>query len=861
MIPNKNIEKKEKKKRRKRTLDKAKIAENKKKAKAKKLRQREQLKEEKARRKAERRLNKELKKSGKAEETLAVKDNAVVESLVKTEEKMHIEDMRVTEEAYVDEARVTEAAHVEKTIMEEVHVEEIHMTEEAYVEETRVTEAVYVDEAKIAEEVPIDEEEVTEEVYIDEMQVTEAAYVDETQAAEDVHIDETYVAEEAYADKAQVTEETHVQETGIRETCVTEKTVGSGKETNKEKSKKKNKEKNRETNIETKGKRRILGIVGAAAAFLLIAGTGAFFGVRHYLTQLRIVDEAVEAMVHTEAVELAENSLLRHKKDYVKKHAGKIVPRSLVDAARFVIDGVRNRPPEVELTEENAADFAEIESCVINTQTGKVDVTMSAEGLAVSDDGYYYLFEEKAYENALTGEEYIIEDQKDVDLTFSVNLNYNSANSRLFSKFVVAVKKDGKFMAISRPRHITNPEAIARYSPSFGNTSSKKGLLVDPEKLRGSELDDLGVKHAAYNIPLSRILGGTTHAHYPTVYYTYNGRNYAFNGQVVAEYDYIFSTLSNKGITITAIILNDIHPGYMELIHPKARSGGAGSPYFAFNATDEAGTEYIAAVGSFLANRYSGSGHGKVMNWVIGNEINARKEWNYIEPMGTEQYVEEYAKAFRIFYNAILSINGNARVYISLDQQWAKSLYSNGGFGSKEILDEFNRNITAGGNIDWGVAQHPYNYPLTSVKAWSSGSKVVNSETTPVITIKNIHVLTDYLQKEHFLTDSGEVRHVILSEMGYTSSAGQDLQAAAFVYAYKVIEANRYIDSMLFSRQTDAPAELAQGLALGIDTLGGGHKSIYNAFKYVDTAESAKHTDFALRVIGVGSWGEIISRH
>ena len=365
----------------------------------------------------------------------------------------------------------------------------------------------------------------------------------------------------------------------------------------------------------------------------------------------------------------------------------------------------------------------------------------------------------------------------------------------------------------------------------------------------------------SYNIPLRRLLGNTTHASYPTVYYTYNGRNYAFNGQVVAEYDYIFSTLSGKGIIITAIILNDMNPGHMDLIHPRARSGGAGSPYFAFNAADEAGTEYIAAVASFLANRYAGTGHGKVMNWVIGNEINARKEWNYIEPMDTVSYVNEYAKAFRVFYNAILSVNGNARVYISLDQQWARSLYSNGGFGSKEILDEFNRNIKAGGNIDWGVAQHPYNYPLTSAKAWSSGNKVVNSETTPVITIKNIHVLTDYLQKESFLTDSGGVRHVILSEMGYTSSAGQDLQAASFVYAYKVIEANRYIDSMLFSRQTDAPDELSQGLALGIDTLGGGHKSIYNAFKYVDTAESAKHTDFALRVIGVGSWGEIISRH
>ena len=54
--------------------------------------------------------------------------------------------------------------------------------------------------------------------------------------------------------------------------------------------------------------------------------------------------------------------------------------------------------------------------------------------------------------------------------------------------------------------------------------------------------------------------------YYPTVYYTYNGRSYAFNGQVIAEYDYVFSTLTNKGIITTAIILNDIHPGYMELV-------------------------------------------------------------------------------------------------------------------------------------------------------------------------------------------------------------------------------------------------------------------------------------------------------
>ena len=616
--------------------------------------------------------------------------------------------------------------------------------------------------------------------------------------------------------------------------------------------------------VRRKKRRRTLAIVSAAAAILAVVGTGSFIGVRYYLARQAAESAAIEAMVHTEAVELAENTLHRKRKEHVRQNAGRDTSRVLADASRFLIEGVHARPPQIELTEENAADFAKIESCLINPETGKVDVSVSAEGLAISDDGYYYLFEEKIYDTGLAGDDYIIEEMKDVDLTFSVNLNYNSVNSRLCSKFVVAVKKDGEFMAISRPQFITNPEAIAKCSLSFGNTTSKKGLLVDPEKLRGSELDDLGVKHAAYNIPLSRILGNTSNAYYPTVYYTYNGRSYAFNGQVIAEYDYVFSTLTNKGINTTAIILNDIHPGYMELIHPKARSGGR-APYYAFNATDEAGTEHIAAIGSFLANRYSGGSHGKVTSWVIGNEINARNEWNYIEYMDTASYVEEYAKAFRIFYNSIVSVNSNARVYISLDQQWGKSLYSTGGYASKDILDEFNRNIKAGGNIDWGVAYHPYNYPLTSAKAWSTsgkaGSYVLDSETSPVITIKNIHVLTDYLQKEDLLTDSGEVRHVTLSEMGYTSSSGQDLQAASFVYAYKVIESNRYIDNMLFSRETDAASEVAQGLALGINTQGGGRKSIYNAYKYVDTAESAAYTDFALRVIGINSWSEVIKKY
>ena len=598
--------------------------------------------------------------------------------------------------------------------------------------------------------------------------------------------------------------------------------------------------------------------------FVVAGGISGYFLYGH-LTRKAAENAAVEAMVHKTAVELSEYSTTQHKKETLRENAGKDTTQTLVDAAGYMLDGIGNRPPEVRLTAENAEDFAEIESCVINTETGKVDVSMKTDKLALSDDGYYYLFALKSYQDAIEDDEYIIEEEKDTELTFSVNLNYNTVSSRLFSKFVIAIKQNGEYLAVSKPHYITNPQAIAKYNPSFISTTSKKGILVDPEKLHGSELDDLGVKHAAYNIPLSRILGNTTNAYYPTVYYTYNGRTYSFNGQVVAEYDFIFSTLSNKKITTTGIILNDINPGYMELIHPKARDGGGNSQYYAFNATDSEGVEYIAAVASFLTSRYSGGGHGTVMNWVIGNEINARNEWNYIQHLDTASYAKEYADAFRVFYNAIRSINGNARVYISLDQQWGKSLYSNNGYGSKEVLDAFNKYLKEYGNIDWGVAYHPYNYPLTSAKAWSTsgkaGSYVLDSETSPVITIRNIHVLTDYLQKEEYLTEDGNIRHVILSEMGYTSSAGQDLQAASFVYAYKIVEANSHIDSMLFTRQTDAASEVAQGLALGINTQGGAHKSIYNAYKYVDTPQSSTYTDFALKVIGIASWSEVIRNH
>ena len=210
----------------------------------------------------------------------------------------------------------------------------------------------------------------------------------------------------------------------------------------------------------------------------------------------------------------------------------------------------------------------------------------------------------------------------------------------------------------------------------------------------------------------------------------------------------------------------------------------------------------------------------------------------------------------------IKSANANARVYISLDQQWNRELTGNSSYNSKAILDEFNAQITEEGNIGWGLAHHPYSIPMTWPKFWDMSGQderlVKDTEDTSVVTIYNIGVITDYLQKEEFLDPDGQVRHFLLSEMGFSSAYGEDAQAAAVVYANYIAENDPYIDALILSRETDAAEEVSQGLALGLSYQNGRKKMIYDVYKYIDTDQAEEYTQFALDYIGLSDWSEVI---
>lgn len=624
--------------------------------------------------------------------------------------------------------------------------------------------------------------------------------------------------------------------------------TGRKMEPEKNKPVKKYKKKKKRKIKRSSGGRRIGKILGILLAVTVLAGILlAFFS---FLNSRK----KEETLPETEAIENTEDS---RQDSQPEADVGSGVLSHIITAGNAVWDSYQKRPESHELSLENAAEFADIAECVIN-ESGRVSVKVKGDGIPKSDDKYYYLFALNTYDTAIPeGSDYISRDYKDNETVLTAALNYNSSSSRLFKKFVAAVKLDGKYVQVSAPSYITNPEAIARYTSVYQQPGSKKGLLVDPNKLRGSELDDLGVKQAAYNIPVARLLGPTTSAAYPSIQYTYNGRTYTFNGQVIAEYDLVFSTLTAKGISTTAIILNNYSSSYQQLAHPSARSGST-APYCMFNGAEESGVEYMAAIGSFLAERYSDNRHGKISNWVIANEINARKEWNYMPYTDIETYVEEYARAFRVFYSAIKSVSSSARVYISLDQQWDRNIKNNTNYDGRDILDVFNRNISASGNIDWGLAQHPYNVPLTETKTWKASKYIEHNAGTSMISMANIEVLVNYMKQEQFLTDQGEVRSILLSEQGYTATAGEAYQAAAFAYAYYKAEHYEEIDGFLLNRQTDAAEEVAQGLAFGLNNSSGGQRQLYNVFKYIDTSEHAKYTDFAKDLIGISSWSEIM---
>jgi len=110
----------------------------------------------------------------------------------------------------------------------------------------------------------------------------------------------------------------------------------------------------------------------------------------------------------------------------------------------------------------------------------------------------------------------------------------------------------------------------------------------------------------------------------------------------------------------------------------------------------------------------------------------------------------------------------------------------------------------------------------------------------------------------------GKPRRVILSEQGFHTPKGPDgetLQAAAYCYAYKIVERLDGIDAFILHRHVDHPHEGGLWLGLRALTPANGEtrpkKRIYEPFRRADTPQWEKAFEFALPVVGLKNWQEV----
>ncbi|MCI2048792.1 MAG: DUF5722 domain-containing protein [Lachnospiraceae bacterium] len=453
-----------------------------------------------------------------------------------------------------------------------------------------------------------------------------------------------------------------------------------------------------------------------------------------------------------------------------------------------------------------------LSSAVINGN----QIVITASAAVTSADGVLHLKSQAPYMTGAQGTD--VQQMPSGTASFVIPLGKDTAASNLFNKFVVT---DSAGNVLTNSVYIANPEVSATHTAARRD-GGIKGILPASQLLGQNNLTDLGIKQITYNLLLGRICSGGG------INYTYNGKTYSFSSRYVSEYDIVAQLMNKRGIQVTYIILNDLG-GDPNLISPLA--AGAASNYYGLNASNEAGVEKLEAVASFLGQRYGNTGHGTVDNWIVGNEVNAWSQWNYMNAGSLSNFANEYAKAFRILYNGIRSENANARIYVGTDQQWAVAS-SAAYYGSRPFLEAFNNIVKAEGNIDWRVAMHAYNVPLYSVNNWSATGYAVHNQNSRYVTMQNIDVLTDFLSQPSMLSPSGQVRTVKLSEQGFTSTTGEPAQAAAVTFGYMQAASNKYVDGFILSREMDDPGEIAQGLAVGLLDTTGRHKLAYEYYKH-----------------------------
>lgn len=315
----------------------------------------------------------------------------------------------------------------------------------------------------------------------------------------------------------------------------------------------------------------------------------------------------------------------------------------------------------------------------------------------------------------------------------------------------------------------------------YQEPQSKKGLLVSGQNMFDDVLE-LGVDQVIYNLA---------------------------TWQDVDTFLPLAKKCKESEITLTMILINGEGAKDVNLLPVGALRKDVAT--YAFNTMTEQGENAVRYYARNVVRCYG----RYVSNWVIGNEVNDALTWDYNGISDMDRHADSYAKTFRIFYDEIKRNNPEARVFIPFDMRW-KAQDKPERYTVSEYLPKLNERLK---DTEYGIAWHPLPVHYFDKPEFLDDDGITfDINTTPNINLKNLSLLTDYMQRREMRDPKGAVRHLILSEQGFTSACenGEERQSEAIKAAYEIAKNNPYVEAFYLMRQVDAAGQEAAGGAFGL---------------------------------------------
>lgn len=421
--------------------------------------------------------------------------------------------------------------------------------------------------------------------------------------------------------------------------------------------------------------------------------------------------------------------------------------------------------------------------------------------------------------------------------------------SALMDKFTLAVKDSaGNLVFSSNSLGISNPEAIAVNTAPIFKGSSKKGLQgIYYATYDGGddilEARNANTKQTLINLDLASVVTTNPNkAGYKP--YTYKGNTYYFSelsalkanvrSLNIGYKQYLNGNSETTPVAVTLCLLLSYNSENSFLIDPSARTPGRA--YYTLNVREEYARETLEALFFYLGETF-GQSDCYVSNWILGNEINSSKAWNYSGSLDFDTYMDCYATAFRMLYTGVKSEKTGNTVSISLDNGWTAAPDT---YAGKTTLDTFAKKIDAQNpNVEWSIAYHPYSYPLTRVDFWNDYKNTTDSLSTPYISMRNINVLTNYVGtlESTYGKKAGSIR-VLLTEQGYSYSGGAENQAMAIARGYYIAEFNDRIDAFIIRAVVDDADEASGKLYFGLMNSQHEKRIAFYVYEFMDSSRS-----------------------